>query len=79
MNELKQTVNDLSESVVSLRKITLLLLGIMILLQFIIAYQMMSCYQDDVNNIDLTADNEKILRQDTPPINKDLPGAKMEL
>ena len=79
MNELKQTVNDLTESVVSLRKVILVMLVVMVFLQFVITYQVMNSNQPYLNVDDSsteTANKEKVFGQD---IAKDLPGVKSDL
>ena len=42
MTELKQNVRDSAETIASLRKTTMVMLGIILFLQLIITYQMMS-------------------------------------
>ena len=80
MAELKQTVNDLSDSIIALRKITLFLLVISVGLQFIVMYQTRMSYH--VPN-DVETNKDAILNHEdatmSKPIKEDLPNAKSEL
>ena len=79
VNEVKQTVSELTESVVSLRKIISVLLVVMVFLQLIIAYQVMnsnSAYSTGDDSSAETTNNEKVFIQDTT---KDLPKVKSDL
>ena len=79
MNEVKQTVSELTESVVSLRKIISIMLVVMVFLQLIIAYQVMnssSAYSNGGATSTETISNEKVFIQDSP---EDLPKVKSDL
>ena len=79
MNEVKQTVSELTESIVSLRKIISIMLVLMVFLQLIIAYQIMnsnSAYSNGDDSSAETTTNEKVFIQDTP---EDLPKVKSDL
>ncbi len=79
MNEVKQTVSELTESVVSLRKIISIMLVVMVFLQLIIAYQVMnssSAYSNSDASSAEIINNEKVFIQDT---SEDLPKGKSDL
>ena len=49
VNELKQTVNESAETITSLKKTTLIMLGIIMFLQLLLAYQVMSLNSESGN------------------------------
>ena len=52
VTELKQNVTESAETIASLRKTTMIMLGIIIVLQLILTYQVMSCNPGSATNDD---------------------------
>ena len=50
VTELKQNVTESAETIASLRKTTMIMLGIIIILQLILTYQVMSCNPGSATN-----------------------------